>query len=466
MQQFDIPGVGLALIDGGKVVFEGGLGVKALGKPDPVDADTLLHGRLRHQGDDDAAAGRTGRRSAGCAGIEPVADLYPDFRLGNAATTRQVLVKHLVCACTGLPRQDFEWLFNFAEATPVSSLGLLATMQPTSRFGEVFQYSNLMAGAAGYVAASLVNPKQEFGAAYDAAMQSEVFAPLGMTHTTFDFAAAHGRQLRRPARRGRGRARPLPRSAWTATTRSCRSGPRAACGPACATCRNTSRWSWRWAGCPTARQLVSRENLLERRRPQVQDRRGRQLRHGAGDRHALRHSRDQPRRRHVRLQERHDLPARPWRRRGDPDRTPIPDGYLSGLLRRRLLEVLFDGRPEAVEQPKAAQRAQTARLAAPRRRERLVVPAGCARRPASSRTRYASPALGTLGVRSRDGVTTFDFAKWSSAVASRHNDDGTTSYITIDPTVDGFNFVRGERDGKKALIIRDAQHEYAFIETP
>src|SRR6185295_15047141 len=42
MRQLGIPGVGLSLIDGGKVVYEGGLGVKAIGNPDPVDADTLF----------------------------------------------------------------------------------------------------------------------------------------------------------------------------------------------------------------------------------------------------------------------------------------------------------------------------------------------------------------------------------------------------------------------------------------
>src|SRR5262245_8433474 len=42
MRQFEIPGVGLSFIDNGKVVFQGGLGVKALGKPDLVDADTLF----------------------------------------------------------------------------------------------------------------------------------------------------------------------------------------------------------------------------------------------------------------------------------------------------------------------------------------------------------------------------------------------------------------------------------------
>jgi CubicO group peptidase (beta-lactamase class C family) len=68
------------------------------------------------------------------------------------------VVKHLLCACTGLPRQDFAWLFNYATATPASSLASLAAMQPTSGFGEVYQYSNVMAGAAGYVGAHLVRP--------------------------------------------------------------------------------------------------------------------------------------------------------------------------------------------------------------------------------------------------------------------------------------------------------------------
>jgi CubicO group peptidase (beta-lactamase class C family) len=92
---------------------------------------------------------------------ELVTEAYPEFRLGDANATRQVLVKHLVCACTGLPCQDFEWLFNFARATPALSLASLGTMQPTSRFGKIIQYSNLMAAAAGYVGTSVISPNQE-----------------------------------------------------------------------------------------------------------------------------------------------------------------------------------------------------------------------------------------------------------------------------------------------------------------
>ena len=46
------------------------------------------------------------------------------------------------------------------------SLALLATMQPTSKFGELFQYSNLMAAAAGYTAGHVLYPKMEIGVAY------------------------------------------------------------------------------------------------------------------------------------------------------------------------------------------------------------------------------------------------------------------------------------------------------------
>jgi hypothetical protein len=43
-----------------------------------------------------------------------------------------------------MPRQDMEWIFEYTNETP-DRVKLLGTMQPTSKFGEVFQYSNLMA---------------------------------------------------------------------------------------------------------------------------------------------------------------------------------------------------------------------------------------------------------------------------------------------------------------------------------
>lgn len=136
-------------------------------------------------------------------------------------------------------------------------------------------------------------------------------------------------------------------------------------------------------------------------------------------------------------------------------------GQLAGLFRRRLLEVLFDARASAAEQAKAALAQRSAGLA--KSRERLVVPADAAVSRALAAD-YASPTLGGLRVRRQDGATVFDFGTWQSAMASRRNDDGTTSLVSINPTIAGFTFVVGERDGKRALIIREAQHEHVFVE--
>ena len=77
---------------------------------------------------------------------------------------------------------------------------------------------------------------------------------------------------------------------------------------------------------------------------------------------------------------------------------------------------------------------------------------------------YTSKELGGIDVLTKDGITTFDFGEWKSRMASRKNDDGTVSFITIDPTNSGFEFVVGEHSGKRVLTIRDGQHEYLFTE--
>jgi Beta-lactamase len=134
---------------------------------------------------------------------------------------------------------------------------------------------------------------------------------------------------------------------------------------------------------------------------------------------------------------------------------------IRGPLLRRLLEVLFDGKPEAEESLKvlAAQR----KAAIAKARERLTVPPDAAA-VAKLAPRYVSSALGEVKILTAHNETVFDVGEWKSRVASRKNDDGTISFLTIDPTLDGFEFVVADKDGARRLIVRDAQHEYTFVE--
>ena len=85
---------------------------------------------------------------------------------------------------------------------------------------------------------------------------------------------------------------------------------------------------------------------------------------------------------------------------------------------------------------------------------------------ARKREAHASQALGELKVTKEGNATIFDVGEWKSKVASRKNDDGTISFLTIDPSIAGFEFVVADKDGKRRLITRDAQHEYVFEEAP
>lgn len=457
MKTFDVPGVGLAFIDGGKTVWAGGLGVKELGKPDTVGADTLFI----------AASNTKALTTLLLAELvdekkirwdQPVAEIFPAFKLGDEATTKQVLVKHLVCACTGMPRQDLEWLFEYRNETPASAMKLLGTMQPTSRFGEVFQYSNLMAAAAGFIGGAKAVPGKEWGAAYDEAMRTKVFEPLRMTTTTFDFAQAlkgdvaqpHGEDVDGKVTRARMDlnysvvpVRPAG-GAWTSA-------------------RELSKYvemELAKGMLPDGRRLVSEESLVARRAPQIVS--GEDETYGMG----------------LTVETQYGIPV--VHHGGSlagykSDMAWLPDhgvgmvilangdsgAYLLGPLLRRLLEVLFDGKPEAEASLNAVATARKAAIA--KARERLVVPADPAA-VAKLAARYVTAALGEVKVQKNGNATIFDVGEWKSTVASRKNDDGTISFITIDPTLAGFEFVVADKDGKRRLITRDAQHEYVFIE--
>ncbi len=457
MKMLDTPGVGLAFLDGGKIVWAGGLGVKELGKPEPIGPDTLF-----------LAASNTKALTTlllaelvdeGKMGWDqPVTELFPAFRLGDEETTRQVLVRHLICACTGLPRQDLEWLFEFRGQTPASAMKLLGTMQPTSGFGEVFQYSNLMAAAAGFIGGSKAVPGKEWGEAYDEAMRTKVFEPLGMRTTTFDFAKAlrgdvalpHGEDLE-----GRVTRAPMDLNYTVVPVRPA--------GGVWTSPRELALYVQMELAkgmLPGGKRLVSAENLLERYEPNVVlgedatygmalmvDRKyGVPVVHHGGDLPGY-HS---------------DMIWLPEHGVGAVILANSDSGVLiRGPLMRKLLEVLFDGKPEADETLRVAAEQRKASIA--KERERLVVPADPVA-VGKLASRYTNPALGEVRVLKEGKAVVFDVGEWKSAIASRKNDDGTISFLTIDPTLAGFEFVVADRDGKRRLVTRDAQHEYVFEE--
>jgi len=456
-KQLDVPGVGIGIVQDGQVVFAGGFGVREQGKPDKVDGDTafmiasntkamttLMLAKLVEQGKFDWNT--------------PVTRIMPDFKLGDAATTKQVLVKHLICACTGLPRQDMEWLFESEDATPESVMKTLATMQPTSRFGELFQYSNPMAAAAGFAGGHVMYPDKKYGDAYDAAMQSLVFDPLGMKSTTFDYAEAmrgdhampHGTDVD---------GKTVPASMDLNYTIV----PARPAGAAWSSVNDVLeyvRMELANGLLPDGKRYIAAEPLLERRKQQVAL--GNDASYGMGlmvDRTwgipVVHHGGDM-------LGFHSDMLWLPDHDVGAVILTNSDPGvYIRGPFQRRLLEVLFDGKPEAAENVASAAKRFRDSVAA--ERKRLTVPADAVA-AGKLAARYRSAELGDIAVSRKGDAVWFDFGGWKSEAASRKNDDGTMSFVTVSPGVDGFEFVVADKGDARSLVLRDAQHEYAFAE--
>lgn len=455
--ELDIPGVGFGLIQDDKILFEGGFGVRELGKPEPVDADTafmigsngkalttLMLAKLVEQGKMEWET--------------PVSSLWPAFRLGDAATTAKVRVKHLVCACTGLPRQDLPWIFQGDQAQASTVLTWLSTMQPTSAFGELYQYSNLLAASGGYLGAHVREPDRELGAAYDAAMQALVFDPLGMSRTTFDYDKALAGDHAAP------HALDIDGHQQVAIMGINNAGiPSRPDGGEWSTTRDMLRYvrmELAKGQLPNGERYIAEGPLLARRNPQVTE--GSDEYYGMGlkiDRiwgvPVIHHG-------GTVYGYRADMIWLPEQGVGAVILTNSDSGgALRSAFRRRLLEVLFDGEPRAAADLANYGKAfKTSRGEGRRTLNAPVDPAVVDKLAA----RYANADLGDLVVRREGDRTVFDFGGWASEVASRKGDDGAVTFVTITPGADGYEFEVADAPEGRGLVIREAPRAYRFVE--
>lgn len=456
MDQLKIPGAALALYDNGRVVFESGLGRRQVDHPALVDAHTrfmiasntkqmttMLLARLVDEGK--------------LRWDQPVTSAYPAFRLGDEATTAKVRIRDLLCACTGAPRKDLEIAFATRRDTPPSqTFDLLAKTQPTSAFGELYQYSNVMAAAAGFVGAHVAYPDLDMGTAFDLAMKERVFEPIGMTDTSFDYdavlkgnhATPHGWNIA-------GEQRPGDPTIEYAVR------PGRPAGGAWSSVQDMIRYAaveLNEGRLPDGSQLVSRENVLERRKRSVTI--GEDSVYGMGlvvDRSSgatvINHGGSLP-------GFMSDVIVLPEAGIAAVLLTNADSGVL--LLRpfmRRLLEVVYDAAPQAEAELAAA--AAGDRDARQARKDVLLSPVPPPAR-ALLAARYVSPDLGEIRVSDDAQGVVFDFGLWRSHVAARAMPSGGYAFVPIDPLALPLPFAAETRDGRTVLVINDGQHEYVY----
>jgi CubicO group peptidase (beta-lactamase class C family) len=449
----NVPGAAVAVVQDGKVVLAKGYGVKKRGSKGAVGPRTLfmigsvskpltalMMARLIEKGR--------------FTWDTPVTQVLPSFALGDAKTTQAVQMRHTVCACTGMPRQDLEFLFEYGKLSAEERLASMKTMTPTTAFGETFQYSNLMVSAGGFAAAHASAPNKKLLPAYSDAMKTIVFGPLGMQSTTVDFkrvargdhAVPHPRDLR-----GEPVPVPIETETWTV--------PVAPAGAIWSSADDMARFVLLELGKGKldGKQVISEQQLLARRAPQVKitDESSYGLAWGItrdGGLDSIRH--DGATAGFSTL-----LQFLPEQGVGIVILSNAGDGGgFLGAVNRRLIELLFDGKPEAKDNL-----ASRVKLDAEARAEdlKLVGDADPAWFDALAGG-WKNPGLGRIDLRRDRSGPTLDAGEWKESVGKKTDRDGTVKLISTNAPLAGLELEPREKDGKKVLVLSAGQHEYVF----
>lgn len=252
---WEIPGVAVAVVRDDAVISCAGYGVKDLRTGEPPTADTLF-----------AIASIT-KSFTTCALAmlvdegrldwdDPVRKHLEWFRLSDPLADANVTVRDLVTHRTGLSRHDMLWYRSpWSREEIVRKCGLVALTKP---FRSCYQYNNNMFVAAGLVLEAIT------GRSWEDFIQERLFTPLGMraANCTSTLAVQAPDHATPHAKR---RDEPLSPIPWLVFDSE---GPG---GTINASAREMAAWMrFQLAGgVIDGRRLVSEENLLETRSPQM-----------------------------------------------------------------------------------------------------------------------------------------------------------------------------------------------------
>jgi CubicO group peptidase (beta-lactamase class C family) len=174
------PGMAIAIVKDDKVVHAKGYGVRELGKPAPVDENTLFA----------IASNTKAFTTAGLAILvdekklswdDKVSKYLPDFQMYDPWVTNELTIRDLVTHRSGLDTFSGDLLWYETNLTSDELLSRVKYLKPVSSFRSRYGYQNLMFVAAGKII------ERVSGKSWCTFMRQRIITPLGMTRTTCGF---------------------------------------------------------------------------------------------------------------------------------------------------------------------------------------------------------------------------------------------------------------------------------------
>ena len=447
-----VSGLAVAVVADGKIVFAKGYGAEKAGGT-AVGPDTLfMIGSTTKSLTTLMMARQVDAKRF--AWDTPVTKVYPPFALGDAELTAKLTMETSVCACSGMPRQDMEMLFEWRGLSAADRLAELKVAVPTTGFREVFQYSNPLVSAGGFIAAGAAHKGKTLDVAYDLEMNT-MFAEMGMVNTTFDYDLAQRRRHARPhGRTFENTFVEMPVDVERAIE------PVRPAGAAWSSANDMARYlliELSKGETPEGVRIVSEDNLMHRRKPQIKigdsgnyglglmvgEEFGVDIVHHGGN--TLGFSTDW-----------FFLPGK------NVGAVILVNGQgansINGAVHQRLFELWFGGKERAasdfafsLERQKKGLELALAKMSQPTP-EWLAGVLG----------KYENDALGELSIERAGDRIIANAGEWTGTVVKTTESDGS-EYVTVStPPMLGVSF-EIERSGENVvLLLKDSQKTYRF----
>jgi CubicO group peptidase (beta-lactamase class C family) len=179
MKTFEVPGLAVAIVKDGKVVFAKGYGVKKLGEPAPVDENTLF-GIGSNTKAFTAATIASLVDEGKLSWDDRVFEKLPGFAMYDPYVSHELTVRDLLCHRSGLGLGEGDMLlWPRTTYTRAEIVRRIRYMKPAYSFRSYYAYSNLMFLTAGELIAATT------GKSWEASVRERIFAPLGMATSNF-----------------------------------------------------------------------------------------------------------------------------------------------------------------------------------------------------------------------------------------------------------------------------------------
>ncbi len=179
IKDWNVPGIGVAIVSGDKLVFAKGYGYRDFGKKLPYTTGTMQQ-----------IASNTKLFTAVAAGLlvdegkltwdEPVRKAVPAISFYNDQLDMTVTLRDMLAHRTGITRHDAIWYQ--ADLSRKELFDRIKYLEPSFSLRQTFLYNNLMYAAAGYLI------ELRSGKTWEEFVRERILVPLKMTSTSFSIA--------------------------------------------------------------------------------------------------------------------------------------------------------------------------------------------------------------------------------------------------------------------------------------